>query len=123
MWSIFQPDERRLRTILDVQSKLGCSYPEQGMTNFPQPPAGYDTDHNRVRIGEGEAVFRAACEVLRRWQQFPAGWTRIWPADTPLEPGQTVTVSAHTLGLWWANAARILFVVDETTPHRRFGFA
>ena len=30
---------------------------------------------------------------------------------------------ARLLGLWWLNACRIVYVVDERVPVRRFGFA
>ena len=30
---------------------------------------------------------------------------------------------AHEIGLWWLNACRIVYVVDEPGPIRRFGFA
>jgi uncharacterized protein (UPF0548 family) len=30
---------------------------------------------------------------------------------------------AHEIGLWWLNACRIIYVVDESEPIRRFGFA
>src|SRR4051812_30830692 len=103
MWSLFPPDERRLRAALEEQSRLGYSYTEQGMTALDVPPAGYVLDHNRVQVGRGEAAFRAACNVLRCWREFPAPWTRVWPADTPIEAGRPVTVAAHTLGLWWLN--------------------
>jgi uncharacterized protein (UPF0548 family) len=34
-----------------------------------------------------------------------------------------VAVLAHALGVWWLNAARIVYVVDETRDIHRFGFA
>lgn len=32
-------------------------------------------------------------------------------------------VLAHACGLWWRNACRIAYVVDEVGPLRRYGFA
>jgi uncharacterized protein (UPF0548 family) len=32
-------------------------------------------------------------------------------------------MQAHALGLWWLNACRIVYVIDEAAPVRRFGFA
>ena len=37
--------------------------------------------------------------------------------------GEVVAVIAHKIGLWWLNACRIVYVVDEPGPIRRFGFA
>ena len=34
-----------------------------------------------------------------------------------------MAVLARSGGLWWANAVRIVYVVDETEPRREFGFA
>jgi uncharacterized protein (UPF0548 family) len=32
-------------------------------------------------------------------------------------------MQAHALGVWWLNACRIIYVLDEQAPVRRFGFA
>jgi uncharacterized protein (UPF0548 family) len=34
-----------------------------------------------------------------------------------------VAVIARNLGLWWINACRIIYLVDEKEPARRYGFA
>jgi uncharacterized protein (UPF0548 family) len=34
-----------------------------------------------------------------------------------------VAVVARMVGLWWLKAARVVYVVDEPGPIRRFGFA
>jgi uncharacterized protein (UPF0548 family) len=34
-----------------------------------------------------------------------------------------VAILARSLGLWWLNACRIVYVVDEPGPVQRFGFA
>ncbi len=43
--------------------------------------------------------------------------------ESPIETGAVVAVIARLLGLWWLNACRIVYVVDEPGPIRRFGFA
>lgn len=88
------------------------------------PPAGYTLDHNRQRLGDGEAVFARACAALRAWRMFPAPWTRISPADAPLRAGEIVAMQARALGCWWLNACRIVYTIDEAVgARRRFGFA
>jgi uncharacterized protein (UPF0548 family) len=80
-------------------------------------------DRTRVRLGRGEAVFDAARAALRRWQQFQLGWVELcWP-DTPVQVGAGVAVLARAAGFWWLNACRIVYVVDEAGPARRFGYA
>jgi uncharacterized protein (UPF0548 family) len=32
-------------------------------------------------------------------------------------------MEARALGFWWLNACRIVYVIDEAAPIRRFGFA
>jgi uncharacterized protein (UPF0548 family) len=68
-------------------------------------------------------VFEAACAAMRRWEMFPRPWTEIIPAEAPIQVGQTVAVLARAFGLWWLNAARVVYVLDEAGPPRRFGFA
>jgi uncharacterized protein (UPF0548 family) len=109
---------------LAQQEAQRFSYREVGATRDNSfAPAGYNLDHNRVRLGNGDAVFAQACEALRAWRMFPAPWTRIAPTAAASRVGQTVAMQAHALGLWWMNACRIVYVIDEATPLRRFGFA
>jgi len=77
-------------------------------------------DHNRELLGRGPQVFAAAQAALRAWTMFapPLAW--IEPSGIPIAPGEVVGVVAHALGLWWLNAARIVYVIDEP---RRSGFA
>ena len=80
-------------------------------------------DHTRIKLGEGEAVFRAAKAALGRWDQFRLGWVEAWPPEAPIRVGEVVGIVARCLGLWWLNACRIVYVVDEEGPVTRFGFA
>jgi uncharacterized protein (UPF0548 family) len=51
------------------------------------------------------------------------GWVEAWFPETPLEPGQVVVVMGWAMGLWWLNACRIVYTVDESGPITKFGFA
>jgi uncharacterized protein (UPF0548 family) len=54
---------------------------------------------------------------------FHLGWVQLcWP-DAPIEPGTVVGILAWAGGLWWLNACRVVYVLDEPGPPRRFGFA
>jgi uncharacterized protein (UPF0548 family) len=46
-----------------------------------------------------------------------------WSPKTTIEPGDPVAIVAHNLGLWWLNACRVVYVVDEAEPIRRYGYA
>jgi uncharacterized protein (UPF0548 family) len=80
-------------------------------------------DRTRIKLGCGGAVFQAAKDALARWGHFRLGWVEAVPADTPIRAGEVVAVVARVLGLWWLNACRIVYVVDESGPVCRFGFA
>ncbi len=118
-----KPSAAALRAFLDAQARLPFTYAAVGAT-ATTPPAGYAVNRTRVELGRGEAAFAAACAALRNWEQFRLGWVETWPPDAPLKEGEVVAVMGRAMGLWWLNACRVVYVVDETTPAaRRFGFA
>ncbi len=122
MWSTVPPSPERIRAFLNEQQAQSFSYAEVGHS-LDRSPACYNLDHNRECLGRGDADFRAACDALRRWVMFPSPWTRIEPRDAPLARGQVVAMIAHIYGVWWLNACRIVYTLDEAGPIRRFGFA
>jgi uncharacterized protein (UPF0548 family) len=117
-----KPSSELLRTFFDRQHSLGLSYPGVGAT-AGDLPRGYVVDHTRVDLGTGQRVFERAKSALEHWKQFRLGWLEPWPGDTPIQTGQSVAVVARLMGCWWLNACRIVYVVDEQRPVRRFGFA
>jgi len=120
MWSLRQPSPEQIRRHRDAQRELAFSYAAVGATRHGAIPAGFDRDHNRQLLGTGAATFAAARDAIRAWTMFPAPLTRILPAGVPIVEREVVAVVAHAVGLWWLNAARIVYVIDEP---RRFGFA
>jgi uncharacterized protein (UPF0548 family) len=117
-----RPRLETIQAFLAAQARHTLTYAAVGATSTT-PPAGYVVDHTRIRLGAGKAIFDAATAALQRWQQFHLGWVEVLPADTPIEEGQVVAVLARSLGLWWLSACRIVAVVNEDGPVRRFGFA
>jgi uncharacterized protein (UPF0548 family) len=122
MISLRRPSTETIRLFLASQSNLGFTYAAVGAT-ASQPPAGYTVDHTRVKLGEGEEVFMRAKAALRRWDQFRLGWMEAWSPKTTIDQGDPVAIIARNLGLWWLNAGRIVYVVDEGEPIRRYGYA
>jgi uncharacterized protein (UPF0548 family) len=52
------------------------------------------------------------------------GWAEAVEPQPPIKPGEVAAVVIRACGLWWLNAARIVYVVDKETPvGRHFGFA
>ncbi len=122
MLSLRKPSAERLRDFLAAQSTLDLTYPAVGAT-AAVPPAGYVVDRTRIKLGEGSGTFAAAKAALGRWEHFRLGWVEAWPPETPIQAGQVVAVIARLFGLWWLNACRIVYVVDEEGSVQRFGFA
>ncbi len=122
MLSLQKPSVESIRRFLSEQSALDFSYPAVGAT-ATTPPAGHVVDRTRVKLGEGALVFDLAVAALQRWEQFRLGWVEAWSPDTPIQPGQVVAVMGWAVGMWWLNACRIVYVLDEFGPIRRFGFA
>jgi|SoiMethySBSTD1v2_1073268.scaffolds.fasta_scaffold230396_2 uncharacterized protein (UPF0548 family) len=144
MFSFRRPTPEALRRVLTTQTQLGFTYREVGATAkavdpvpgekkregaglTPSPfqlPPSYTIDHIRVELGMGDSVFRRAVAALKRWEQFHLGWLEAFPNDTPIRAGEAVLVIARAGGLWWTNAARIVYTIDDTTEQAtRFGFA
>ena len=117
MLSLLKPSAETIRPFLEEQAKLPFSYTAVGAT-AETPPARFTVDHVRIKLGEGEPVFRSAIAALRRWEQLRLGWAEAWPSDTPIESGEVFAIMGRVLGLWWLNSCRIVYVVDETEPTR-----
>ncbi|MGD2114462.1 MAG: DUF1990 domain-containing protein [Acidobacteriota bacterium] len=133
MWTLSQPSDERIRGFLEEQEGEPFTYPEAGLTRgLPGagPPAGYDFDHEHVRIGRGRDAWEAACAAVRRWEMFPSPLTRVaYPSGDPppVTEGTTVAMIVRAFGVWWVNACRIVYVIDERRAGegltKRFGFA
>ena len=117
-----KPSPDTIRDFLAAQTLLDLTYAAVGATATVSPQ-GYTVDRTRVKLGEGEDVFRVAKAALARWDHFRLGWAEAFPTDTPLETGACVAVVARVLGLWWVNACRIVYAVDDAGPVSRFGYA
>jgi uncharacterized protein (UPF0548 family) len=121
VWQLARPTPERVRAFRDQQRELPLSYPCVGWTrDDADPPRGFVRDHNRERLGTGPAAFAAARDAIRAWQMFPPPLATIEPPGIPIAEGEVAAVVARALGVWFLNAARIVYVIDEP---RRFGFA
>ncbi len=121
MWR--KPNAEQVRVFLSGQSNQSFSYAMVGMTQHTAP-AKYQVDHNRVQLGHGGETFDQACVALQTWRMFDLGWVLISPSTAPISEGTTVAMVATAFGLWFVNACRIVYVVDERIGDLwRFGFA
>jgi uncharacterized protein (UPF0548 family) len=123
LFLLAKPSDEQIRNIIAAQRSAPFSYPFAGASRDDMRPAGYKRDHNRVRLGAGEATFNRAVAALRRWEMFNFPWMQLcWP-DAPITTGTTVALVAFSLGLWTLNACRVVYAADEDGPVRRYGFA
>lgn len=122
MFAFQVPTDAVVRDFLAGQRELAFTYPDVGASKGT-PPAGFNVDHTRARLGAGREAFEAGREALRRWKQFDLGWVTAGPAETPIEVGQVIAVWATILGVSVINACRIVYIVYEDGPMTRFGFA
>jgi len=121
-----RPDERAVRAFLARQRGRPLSYSEVGATGdgSARPDVvGYSHDHDRVRLGAGDAVWERARAALCAWRMFEVEGVRLcWP-DAPIRVGTDVAVLARLAPLWTVNACRIVHLVETGGEAERFGFA
>ncbi len=117
-----KPSPARISELIARQSNLPLSYPEVGATSTT-PPQGYTIDHNRVQLGFGKECFERSVNAMRLWKQLDLGWVKAVPANVPIEVNAAVGILAHHFGFWSLNVSRIVYVIDESGPIEKFGFA
>lgn len=122
MFLFSKPSEALIANFISTQRHLAFSYPELGATQG-QAPTGYTVDHNRVLLGNGKEKFDRAVVALKQWKQFDLGWIRAVPASTPIEVGEVIAICANHFGFWSLNACRVVYVIDQNGPEKKFGFA
>jgi uncharacterized protein (UPF0548 family) len=116
------PSDDEIRGFILGQKDSGFSYREVG-ASATAAPTGYNVDHNRIQLGKGEDTWQRAANAIRAWKMFSMPWVSLhWPS-APLQIGTDVAVSVQDFGFFSLNACRIVFVVDEESPLKRFGFA
>lgn len=119
MFLFSRPSDDEVREFLNKVATSSFSYSELGTTDM-EPPARYNIDHNRIKLGSGEEVWDAARASIRSWKMFDLTWVDLCFPDTPIETGRNVAILVRHLGFYSLNAARIVYTIDEPA---RFGFA
>lgn len=122
MFLASRPDRSIVQRFIDDHTNDGLSYPEVGATQ-ESPPSGYNIDHSRIKIGDGSEAMERAQNAIRNWKMFEMAWIELMSNTTPIEKGRTVSILARHFGFYSLNAARIVYVLDETGEVDRYGFA
>ena len=122
MFFLRQPSQEAIQRFISSQRELPFSYPEVGATAGELPP-GYTVDRNRIKLGAGAKQYERAIAALRNWKQFDLGWVRMVPPETPIKMGSVVAILTRHFGFWSLNACRVVYLIDEDGPVKKFGFA
>jgi len=120
MIRIVRPSPEVIARFLDRQRGQPFTYPDPGSSRTGEPPPGFVVDHRRCELGQGEPAFATAKVAIREWAMFRLGWVEICRPLPSIKTGTAVAVLARFAGVWWLNACRIVYLIDEP---RRFGFA
>jgi uncharacterized protein (UPF0548 family) len=117
-----RPSDAEIGRFLYRADESVFSYTEVGATSGLLPPL-FTVDHSRVLLGCGPATWDKAIAAVREWKMFDLDWLALYSRSTPIRAGETVAVLARHLGCYSLNACRIAYVLEETAPSQRFGFA
>jgi uncharacterized protein (UPF0548 family) len=112
MFWLSRPSEAVTLRFIDKQRSLEFTYAGVGDT-AGMPPAGYVVDRVRVKLGEGEEAFAAGPAALGRWEQFRLGWVEPLAPTPGVQVGEAVAIGVRVPGVWWLNASRIVYVIDD----------
>jgi uncharacterized protein (UPF0548 family) len=118
-----EPSKQQIDRFLVRASSLDFSYSEQGATNSSLLPPRFTVDRNRIQLGSGNLAWSRAVDAIRKWEMFNFPWVRLCWRTAPMAKGSNVAVLAHRIGLFWLNGCRIVYLIDEDGPTKRFGFA
>jgi uncharacterized protein (UPF0548 family) len=120
---IFQPPrQNHLQEFLETQRRKPFSYAEVGASK-EGAPRGYNLDHNRIKLGEGAESFALARRAIQNWQMFNLGWVEVLEKDAPIAVGTCALVIVRHFGFYSLNLSRIVYVLEEEAPVKRYGFA
>ena len=122
MLLLSKPSKTQIRSFLARAAESNFTYSEIGATSALLPPL-FTVDRNRVRLGSGSHTWRGAVEAVKKWEMFNLGWVRILLARYSARRQSERSYSGSPHGLLLVECCRIVYVVDEDGPVKRFGFA
>jgi uncharacterized protein (UPF0548 family) len=121
MFFLSRPSNAVIRAILGQQRTADFSYSAVGASRG-QLPAGYTLIHSRVNIGQGAATFARAVEALCQWKMFDVPNVYLCWSSAPVQAGIVVGILIRHFGFWSLNFCRIVYLLEEEGPVRRYGF-
>lgn len=119
MFLLTRPSDQEIHTFVDQQKRSSFSYTAIGSSRQRKTPAGYEEDHNRVRLDSGGKTWTSAKRAIEEWKMFDIPFVRLcWPQ--PAADGADVAILIRHFGFWSLNASRVIYTIDEPVC---FGFA
>ncbi len=123
MFLLQRPSPQIVQRFQPTAEQDSFSYGELRATLDGPLPLRYTVDHNRVCLGHGDAILARARRALMEWKMFDLGWVELIHPCSPVAPGQTVLILAHTWNLYSLSASRVLAMIDSDDGEtQRWGF-
>jgi uncharacterized protein (UPF0548 family) len=117
-----RPSTADLQLALVNAARSRVSAERRNLLDANQLPRGYRRAAVRQRVGTGVVDFDRAVRAIRDGCIFPRPLAEPYPQPLAIEVGQTVVLRLRAFGIGAVGPCRIIEVIDETTPIRRFGF-
>lgn len=125
-----RPSQWEIDAFLAGQQGLACTYAQVGATHPSQGeaalralPSSFRVIRERAVVGQGEAAYQAARAAVASWRFLQLPWLEVHGQIVPLRAEAVVAMLAHLHGGWALNASRVVYLLEESGPRHRFGFA
>lgn len=122
MFFLLKPSPEKIREFVAALERDQVSYPITDAT-FGKVPDEFTRDEYEVLLGRGAAVYERAVCAINAWRMFDMPWLELFPPAAPIRVGTDVGILVSHFKFWSLNACRIVSVVDDPEPDRRYGFA
>ncbi|HVO58294.1 MAG TPA: DUF1990 domain-containing protein [Dongiaceae bacterium] len=126
MLSLLKPSDERVLGWLKDRHGAEFSYPDVGATRGT-PPAGWNVNRVRRRIGNGRGVHAALVQALFAWELVRAAGTQVFANADTISPGTEVALRSRHFGIWSVDFCRVVYLLhdepEKDGPIRRTGFA
>jgi uncharacterized protein (UPF0548 family) len=124
MFSLNRPSDKLINEFLRSEQLQQFSYGEVGYTrSCDKPPLGYRCNYRQVKVGEGVDVFEKAVATLKVFGHMNFDWVKVFCSEPEVKVGANIAVLAKHCHFWSLNACRVVYVLAEDGPIRRFCFA
>ena len=122
MLSLRKPSKELIDRWLEEQRSRSLNCREVCGTRDGPLPRGYNVDRNSILLGHGEATYLRAVAAIRGLHMWDFDWLELcWPT-VPIEVGSVLATLTWQWGAWYLNSCHIVYVIDEQTSGRQFGF-